>query len=82
MYSEEKSVKDQYTTGQQLSLIRDGHCETIILESVDLDMDDMVPYFTVKLSNGITTSVTKEFLRHINDQDVSFIPGTASDIQE
>ena len=59
MSSEEKSIKDQYITVQQLSLIRDGHCETIILESVDLDMDGMVPYFTVKLSNGITTSVTK-----------------------
>jgi len=82
MSSEEKSMKDQYTIGQQLSLIRDGHCETVILESVDLDMDDMVPYFTVKLSNGITTSITKEFLHHINDQDVSFIPITAAEIQE
>ena len=56
---DEQSIKDQYDIGQKLSLIRDGYCEAAILESADLDMDHMIPYFTVKLSNGVTTSVTK-----------------------
>ena len=76
------SVKGQYAIGQSLSLVRDGHCEHVVLESVDLDMDQMIPYFTVKLSNGLTAKVTKDFLRHVDDKDVSFIPVTSAEIQD
>ena len=78
----EQSVKDQYTIGQTLSLVRDGHSETVTLESVDLDMDQMIPYFTVKLPNGLTTSVCKEFLRHADDKNMSHIPVTVDEIRE
>ena len=54
----------------------------VILESVDLDMDHTITYFTVKLSNGVTTSVTKEFFRHVNDKDASLIPVFAEEIRE
>ena len=48
-----------YDIGQKLTLVRDGHGEDVIFEAVDVDFDTMVPYYTVKLSNDITTSVTK-----------------------
>ena len=76
------SVKVQYAIGQSLSLNRDGHCEKVVLVSVDLDLDQIIPYFTVKLSNCMTTKVTKDCLRHVNDKDVSFILVTAANIQE
>ena len=44
-------------------------------------MDHMIPYFTVQLSNGLSASVTKEFLRHVHDQDASFIPITTAEVQ-
>ena len=78
----EQSVKDQYAIGQKLSLVRYGLCETVTLEPVNLDMDNMIPYFTVKFPNGLTTSVSKEFLRRVDDKNVSYIPITADDIRE
>ena len=77
----EQSVKDQYTIGQTLSLVRDGCSTSVTLESVDLDMEKMIPYFTVKLPNGLTTSVCKEFLRHTDDKNVSHIPITSDEIR-
>ena len=47
--SNDMLVKDQFDVGQRLSLVRDGHCESVTLESVHLDFDRMIPYFTVKL---------------------------------
>ena len=42
-----------YDIEQKLTLVRDGHGEEVILESVDVDFDTIVPYYTVKVVRKI-----------------------------
>ena len=51
--------KSTYSIGQTLQLTRDGYCKNVLLNSVDIDIDTLVPYSGFRLSNGLTTSVTK-----------------------
>ena len=65
-----------------MTLVRDGHGEEVTLESVDVDFDTIVPHYIVRMSDGISTSVTKKFLRHISERDSPFIPITAEQVLE
>ena len=42
-------TKPTFSIGQNLQLTRDGYGEQVILDSVDVDMDTMVPYYSVRL---------------------------------
>ena len=78
----EKQSESSYEIGQQLKFTRDGHCEKVTLDSVDVDMDTMVPSYNIKLKNGIITSVTKEYLSDIDSGIFSYIPSTCEKIKE
>ena len=54
-------TKSPFSIGQNLQLTRDEHCEDVVLDSVDVDMDTMVPYYSVRLKYDLTASVTIEF---------------------
>ena len=71
-----------YNIGQALQLTRDGHCKNVVWDSVDVDMDTMVYYCGVRLSNGLTTSVTKEYLNHVGVDRLSYIPITFEKIKK
>ena len=43
------------------------------LDSVDVDMDTMVPSYNIKLKNDTITSVTKEYLSDIYSESLSYI---------
>ena len=53
----------------------------MVLDSVDVDMDTMVPYYSVKLKRGLTFSVTKEFLSDVEEERLSYIPITCGQLQ-
>ena len=74
--------KPRYIIGQKLKLTKDGHDKNVTLDSVDVAMSNMVPSYIVRLKNGITTSVTKEYLSHIDDKMLSYIPITCDQIKE
>ena len=59
--------KSTYSIGQTLQLTRDGHCENVLLDLVDIDIDTIVPYYGVRLLNGLITSVTKDYLSHVGN---------------
>ena len=72
-YAQSKPV---YEIGQQLKFTRDGHFEKVTLYSVDVDLDTMVPAYNIKIKNGLTTSVTKEYTSTIDTERLSYIPIT------
>ena len=57
-------------------------CENVVLDSVDVDMDTVVPYYGTRLSNGLTTSVTKDYLSHVGVDRLSYIPIMCEQIKE
>lgn len=61
--------------------MRDGYCENLVLDSVDVDMHTMVPYYGTRLSNGISTFVTKEYLNHVGEDILSYILITCEQIK-
>lgn len=69
-----KSSKPIFRLGQQLRLTRDGHSEIMILTAVDVDITTKIPYYSGILKNGLTKSVTKEYLTHLNEDRLLFIP--------
>lgn len=64
-----------------LQLMGNGHCKIVILTSVDVDIHYIVPFYSFWLKNGLTTSVTKEYLIHLNEDWLLFIPITCVEIQ-
>ena len=42
-------TKSPFSIGRDLQLTRDGHCEDVVLDSVDVDMDTTVPLSLVAL---------------------------------
>ena len=64
-------LKSIYSIGQTLQLTRDGYYKKVVLDSVDVDMDTMVPYYSVRISNSLTISVTTDCLSEVGEEILS-----------
>ena len=64
-------LKATVTIGQTLQLTRDGYYKKVVLDSVDVDIDTMVPYYSVMISNGPTISVTTDCLSEVGEEILS-----------
>ena len=65
-----KSSKSIFRNEQQAILTRDVHYEIVALTSVDIDMNYMVPSYSIRLKNSLTISVTKYYLTTVIFYDI------------
>ena len=49
---------------------------------VDVDITTMISYYSVRLKNCLTHSVTKDYTTHLNEDRLSFIPITYIEVKE
>ena len=54
--------KELFNIGDTLNFTKDCSCETVELLDIDINFETMVPYFKIRLQNGLETKVTKEYI--------------------
>ena len=52
-------------------MTRDGHFENVILGSVDVDLDNMVIKYSVRIKHSITITITREHVSYPHKKRVS-----------
>ena len=65
-----------FDIGERVVYSKDDHCETGILTSISLDVDQLTPIFHISFGGSRTVSTTKEFISHIDDVDPMELPIT------
>ena len=71
-----------YNIRQPLNFKRNGNFQKVTPISVEVDEDNMAPYYDIRLQNSFSVSVTKELLTHQDEKRIYYIPITAEKIQE